>query len=170
MVGNRDRSDKVKLNFIPHYSNIRDILLDHELASLGDAFVNLIYSLALSKQHRRPLGKKADSSTLSSALKRADLRRFLPTRTNRHMQADAAEALIVYAWITDVISIDSAVYQLSLTNDSIEGFTLLMETILSKLNPFFLKIGQLSLMLRKNYIKCCFLGKKTIYSILQKLL
>jgi hypothetical protein len=129
----RKISDKVKFDFVPQHSNIKDILADHELASLGDAFVNLIYSLALSKQHRRPVGKRADSSTLSSALKKVGLRRFLPTRTDRHKQADAVEALIVYAWMTEVISLDSAVSQLALAKNNVDGFKLLMETILRKL-------------------------------------
>jgi len=90
--------------FIHKYSSLTEILNDRELASLGDAYVNLIYSLALSRSAGRPIGRKLDSRKLSLALRKAGIRALLPCRMDRHRQADAAEALIVFGWLSGLIS------------------------------------------------------------------
>jgi hypothetical protein len=69
------------------------------MASLGDAYVNFAYSLALSKRSGKPQGQKVKGKVLAQAIKRAGLREYLPSRMTRHMIADAAESLIVYAWL-----------------------------------------------------------------------
>jgi hypothetical protein len=71
--------------------------------------VNFIYSVALSKRKGQPVGTKVKSHILAEALKKAELREFLPRRTDRHSQADAAEALIVYVWIQNLMSIEEGI-------------------------------------------------------------
>ena len=106
---------------------IREILLDKNLAGLGDAYVNFIYSLAGSEKIGKPLGLKATGKTLAEAIKRAGLRDFLPGRIDRHKQGDAAEAMILYAWLCGKITIDEYVCILENNfNDPVKAFTELL--------------------------------------------
>ncbi len=114
--------------FIFQHKSLREILTDHKLAALGDAYVNFIYSVALSKRRGQPVGTKVSSNILAEALKKAELRGFLPRRTDRHSQADAAEALIVYAWIQNVMSIEEGVNLLGRHENVIEAFCSLLCT------------------------------------------
>ncbi|MDH5461116.1 MAG: hypothetical protein OEX09_02695, partial [Candidatus Bathyarchaeota archaeon] len=59
---------------------------------------------------------------------------LLPSRTNRHEQADAAEALIVYAWIRDVMTIKEGVNILEQHEDPAEAFCSLIRKAMEKLN------------------------------------
>lgn len=127
-IGTRRRREK-ELRFIPKHENISDILEDHDLAALGDAYVNLVYSLALSRKLGKPVGRKVDSSTLASALRKADLRKFLPSRTDRHKQADAAESLIVYAWLIGEISLDETLRVMEKEKTAEDAFSSLLQTV-----------------------------------------
>jgi hypothetical protein len=109
-------------NFIPSFKNLREILTNHKLAALGDAYVNFLYSLAIAKKSGEPAGAKVDSHLLAEALKKAGLREYLPSRTDRHKQADAAEALIVYVWLKGLISLEEGVKILEQYEDETEGF------------------------------------------------
>jgi hypothetical protein len=112
--------------FISQHRSLREILTDHKLAALGDAYVNFIYSIALSKKKGQPVGAKVSSHILAEALKKAELREFLPRRTDRHTQADAAEALIVYVWTQSLMSVEEGVGLLGLHENVIEAFCLLL--------------------------------------------
>lgn len=108
--------------FLLPFKNMQEVLTNHKLASLGDAYVNLLYSLAISEKSGEPTGTKADSRLLAEALRKAGLREYLPSRTDRHKQADAAEALIVYTWLKGLISLDKGVKVLEKYEDEAEGF------------------------------------------------
>jgi hypothetical protein len=83
--------------FVKTHRNLTEVLTDHKLASLGDAYVNFVYSLALSNRTGRPTDAKVKGEALAQAIKKAGLRGYLPSRMARHMLADVAESLIVYA-------------------------------------------------------------------------
>jgi len=121
-------------SFAPHHTSLEAILNDHKLASLGDAYVNFVYSLALSKKKGEATGIKVSSQILSQALKKAKLRKLLPQRMDRHMLGDAAEALIVYAWTQDAITIEESVTMLSSSDNATEAFTNLILLAKEKLN------------------------------------
>ena len=116
-----------EVRFIAKYESISEILEDHDLAALGDAYVNLVYSLALSRRSGKPVGRKVDSSTLASALRKADLRRLLPSRTDRHKQADAAESLIVYAWLVGEISLGETLRIMEKEERAEDAFSMLLQ-------------------------------------------
>lgn len=118
--------------FIWRYSKIEEILNDKDLASLGDAYINFIYSLALSKNYSRPVGRKLNSSVLSIAIQKSGLRKLLPHRVSRHRQADAAEALIVYGWLSGAISIRESIDIVAREDDLTDNLTLLIKTILER--------------------------------------
>jgi hypothetical protein len=119
--------------FIPQYESLSEVLMDQKLASLGDAYVNFLYSLALSKKKGEPAGTKVEGRLLAEAFKKAGLRKFLPSRIDRHKKADAAEALIVYAWIRGSMTMKEALKILEQNEDTIEAFSFLLLTAKRKL-------------------------------------
>lgn len=120
--------------FVSEYNNLREVLADRKLAALGDAYVNFVYSLALSKRKGEPVGAKVDSRLLSEALRKAGLRKLLPARIDRHKQADAAEALIVYAWIRDAMTIEEGVSILEQNENMVEAFCSFLLTARRKID------------------------------------
>jgi len=116
-------------SFIKTHGNVTEVLTNHKLASLGDAYINLVYSLALSNRKGQPSGAKVKGTVLAEAIKKAGLREYLPSRMTRHMLADAAEALIVYAWLHNCITLEESVATLEKTDDPIDGFSQLLATI-----------------------------------------
>jgi len=115
------------------YRSIGEILSDHKLAALGDAYVNFIYSLALSRRTGSPEGAKVQSQVLAEALKKASLREFLPARTDRHKQADGAEALLVYAWMKGLMTLEDSVNILDQHEKPTEAFCSLILATKKKL-------------------------------------
>ena len=120
--------------FIPQYESLSEVLMDQKLASLGDAYVNFLYSLALSKKKGEPAGTKVEGRLLAEAFKKAGLRKFLPSRIDRHKKADAAEALIVYAWIRGSMTMEEGLKILEQKEDTIEAFSFLLLTAKRKLD------------------------------------
>jgi len=120
--------------FVSEYKNLREVLADQKLAALGDAYVNFVYSLALSKRKGEPVGAKVDSRLLAEALRKAGLRNLMPSRIDRHKQADAAEALIVYAWVQDAMTIEEGVSILEQSEDMVEAFCSFLLTARKKIN------------------------------------
>ena len=116
----------MKFKFIKKYADIKEVLMDNKLARLGDAYVNFIYSLALSIRKGEPAGRKVKGKILAEAFKSAGLRDFLPHRIDSHKLADAAEALILYAWAKDALSFQEAIKILQETEDTVEGFKKLL--------------------------------------------
>jgi len=124
----------LRFPYAPRYNRLEEVLLDHKLAVLGDAYVNFIYSLALSIKTGGPFGKKVKGKILAEALKKSGLRELLPSRIDRHKLADAAEALIIYAWLKGVFSLVESVEILSEAENSVEGFHKLLILAKEKLN------------------------------------
>jgi hypothetical protein len=126
-------TEKMPLFPLQHTS-LKGILNDHKLASLGDAYVNFVYSLALSKKKGEATGTKVNSHVLSQALKKATLRELLPKKTDRHTLADAAEALIVYAWVQGEVTIEESVTALLSSDSSVKAFSSLLSLAKERLN------------------------------------
>lgn len=103
---------------LSQYSEPEEALLDEDLAKLGDALVNLIYSLAKSEARDKPDGDRAPNRVLSGALSKAGLRDIAPSRADSHRLGDVTEALIAYAWLNGEIEIGEAV---DIVSDSLEG-------------------------------------------------
>jgi hypothetical protein len=108
------------------YNNLSEVLMDQKLAKLGDAYVNFLFSLALSRKTGTPTGLRVKGRLLADAFKEAGLRKFLPSRINRHKQADAAEALIVYAWIQGFTTMENGLKILEQNEDNIKAFSILL--------------------------------------------
>jgi len=125
--------DKARYKFTPKIETLNQIMTNRQLSQLGDAFVNFACSLALSVKQKKPVGTKVSSQTLAQALKNANLRKHLPARMTRHALADAAEALVVYAWLSEKITIDETVRIIQMTSSSVDGLTQLLRTVVEKL-------------------------------------
>ena len=116
-------------SFVWTRRTLDEVLVDHELASLGDSYVNFVYSLAISNRKGNPLGTKVKGSVLAEALRKVGLREFLPSGMSRHSLADAAEALIVYAWLSCWVSLEESVETIGRQSDPVEGLTELLAKI-----------------------------------------
>ncbi|KYH42644.1 MAG: hypothetical protein AYL33_001850 [Candidatus Bathyarchaeota archaeon B63] len=127
------------LNFIPDHQNLSDILMDNDLAALGDAFINFAYSLASSFREGKPVGRKLSNMKLASALRRSGLRRILPSRVDRHQQANAAEALIAYAWLIGITSLREIIQIMNETENVEEALEALLRRIWRKYESSLLK-------------------------------
>ena len=120
------RSFKHSERFLKSYTSLSQVLTDKPLAALGDAYVNFVYSLALSKRIGKPKGKKMKGAPLAEAVRKAGLRESLPTRIDKHAISDAAEALLVYAWLNNIITLEESVEVLEKTDDLENGLTQLL--------------------------------------------
>jgi len=112
--------------------SLRDIMLDRGLAALGDALVNLAYSLAISLLEGRPTGGRLDNRLLSEALRTAGLRDEVPKRMSRHQLADAAEALLAYGWLMGMVGLWDIVEAMRRPN-MIMGLSALLSSLAEQL-------------------------------------
>jgi hypothetical protein len=97
------------------------VLRNKGLASLGDAFVNFVYSLALTRVNNHPQATKVSDRVLAEAFRLAGLRDCLGTRVSRKDLANASEALLVHAYTRGVLTIDESVDILSKNPDGPSG-------------------------------------------------
>jgi len=115
-------------------SDLMQILLDRRLAQFGDSFVNFVYSLALTRSKGRPVGTKVSDKILAVAAQKAGIRKLLPKRTPRGDVSNAVEALVVYAWLHNQMTIDDASAILEAQMDSpSDAFATLSKKILEKM-------------------------------------
>lgn len=123
------------VTFRKNYSSLTEVLLDKDLAKIGDTLVNFIFSLAVSNTMKQPQNIRVSSLTLSTALKKSGLRELLPHRIDRHDQANAVEALVMYAWITKIFSLSELLQILeSEAQNPIEAFSKVLLEIIQAIN------------------------------------
>lgn len=90
---------------------------DKGLAKIGDAIVNLAYSVAKSifLTRNNPndkivrTGKKVSKTVLEKALKNANMKNFAKTRADAHDLADTVEALVAYVWFSNKMTLKELV-------------------------------------------------------------
>ena len=112
---------------------LRRIVTDKGLARLGDAYINFIYSLALSEIQGAPTGVKVSDRILAESAKSSGLRSLLPKRTARNDTANAVEALLVYAWRNKLMTSEEAIIILKSHPDPEESFTHLTGLVLKRI-------------------------------------
>ncbi|MBS7632847.1 hypothetical protein KEJ15_04395 [Candidatus Bathyarchaeota archaeon] len=112
---------KSRYSFVAIHHSLAEVLADRGLASLGDSFVNFVCSIALSNKMGKPIGTKVKGKVLAEALKKAELRGHAPSRRTRHMLADAAEALMAYAWLNGYVEFGECVSTLEKAETLVEG-------------------------------------------------
>ena len=72
------------------------------MAKFGDAYINFLYSAALTAIRGVPSGVKVSDKILVEAAKRSEIKEILPTRTPKGRVADAVEALLIYSIIKEI--------------------------------------------------------------------
>ncbi len=102
-----------KIKTIKKFSNVKEVLIDKNLAKLGDPFVNFLYSLAKSSALGKFDGWKVPDKVLAQALRDADMRFFISHRASEHQLGDSVEALLVHEWLFQRISIEELITILS---------------------------------------------------------
>lgn len=81
----------------------------HDLSAIGDSFVNLIYSLALSNVLGRPVGKRAPNLMLKEALLGSGVRQKAGTRLKKQEMGDFVESELFRAWIEGYVTLEECV-------------------------------------------------------------
>jgi hypothetical protein len=122
-----------KNSILKGYKNLGEVLLDKDLAGLGDAYVNFLYSLAVSQKFGHPTGAKVNNRILARAVRKAGLRELLPHRIDRHVLGNAAEALIVFAWLAEAVTLEDSLKILRAKDDVVEAFAALLRESLERL-------------------------------------
>jgi Ribonuclease III len=110
------------------------VLTDSAMAQFGDALLNFAYSLALTETTGRPKGTKVPDRTLAEAAVKAGLRKHLSRRVGRGDVANSLEALLGFAWLQKLMTLDEIVTCLkaeSITTS--ENFAKLAEVALARL-------------------------------------
>ena len=118
------------------YGSLTELLLDKELASLGDSYVNFIYSLAMSQKQGHPTGAKVNNRVLANAVETSGLRKLLPHRVDMHARGNAAEALLVFAWLQDILEMEDCIKVLSEEEDPEHAFAILLKRVLNGLDVY----------------------------------
>lgn len=121
------------ISFAATYETLTEVLEDHKLASLGDTFVNFTYSLAMSQKKRRPVGVKVKGNILAEALRRSGLREHVSSGMSRHDLADAVEALLIYSWLNNCITLEESVKTIAGSDDPVEGLSQLLVKIRNRI-------------------------------------
>jgi len=119
---------------LKEYNSLQELLLDKDMAGLGDSYVNFVYSLAMSQKHGHPKGAKVNNQILAKAVEMSGLRKFLPHRVDKHTRGNAAEALLVFAWLQDIQELDDCIKVLSQEESLPEAFAVLLREVLEKLD------------------------------------
>lgn len=112
---------------------ISSIMQDRKLASLGDAYVNLVYSLALTQISGEPRGVKVSDRILSTAFKAAGLRNYLGARQSRKDFANASEALLIETFRKGLLTMNESVKIITQREDLADGIADLLKTAVGRL-------------------------------------
>jgi hypothetical protein len=94
---------------------------DKQLASLGDAFVNFVYSLALSQSSGNLQAVKVSDRILAESFKLSGLRKYLGTRVSRKDLANGSESLLFEAYRRKLITIEESVGIITKHPDGLEA-------------------------------------------------
>ena len=114
-------------------SNLSDLLLDKNLAKLGDSYINFLYSIAMTITKKEPTGIKVSDRLLALAAKEAGMRVLLPKRTPIGRVADAVEVLLIHSVISGSLKMkDMIEILLESEDDTITGFKNIIIKALSK--------------------------------------
>ena len=110
------------------------ILTNSGLAQFGDSLLNFAFSMALTEKLGHPTGTKVSDKTLAEAAVKAGLRKHLPRRIGRGDVANSLEALLGFAWLQKLISLDEILARLKAdTATPAQNFADLAELALARL-------------------------------------
>ena len=88
---------------------IRSVMRNHGLAKFGDSLSNFIYSLAKTQVLNKPTGERVFDNALAEAVRKTDLRPLMPSSISSGDIGDGAEALVGYAYLEELMTIEEMV-------------------------------------------------------------
>ena len=113
--------------------DLRKIMRDKKRASLGDAYINLVYSLSLTRVGGEPKGVKVSDRILADAFKEAGLRKFLGPRLSRKDFADASEAILTEAFQARILTMEESVNVISQDSNPVSRIANLLKLAVERL-------------------------------------
>ncbi len=109
------------------YNSLEDIVNDKSLAKIGDLFINLLYSTAKSKILGLPFHQRVWDDCMAEAMKNSNLSQHVSRKKDKGKLADACEALVLYAWLTDLITINEIISTLVIDGTNFNHSNLVRE-------------------------------------------
>jgi len=88
------------------------IMRDQDLAKFGDSLTNFLYSLAKTNALDKPVGLRVFDKALAEAIHKTGLRKVMPSSSSSGDIGDGVEALIGYAYLNDLMTINEMVVKL----------------------------------------------------------
>lgn len=105
--------DLFQLKPIFSTKSLRSVLESKELGHLGDFLVNFIYTTVRIGKYGKQGSIHVWDNSLRDAMEIADLRSALGKKTKPDRVADAAEALVAYAYFTELMNLEEMIEYLT---------------------------------------------------------
>ncbi len=99
-------------------AELRRVLVDRNLAQLGDSILNFALSAALTHVSIRPTGRRVKNSLMTPLVDSSALKQLLPLRTSKRDRANAFEALAGYLWQKKAFKIEELIDVMAKLGDS----------------------------------------------------
>jgi ribonuclease III-like protein len=90
-------------------AELKRVLLDRNLAQLGDSILNFALSAALTQASGTPTGRRVKNSLLTPLIDSSTLKQLLPPRTSKRDRANAVEALAGFLWQKKAFKIEELI-------------------------------------------------------------
>jgi hypothetical protein len=87
----------------------------------------------MSQKKGHPTGAKVNNQVLSKAVEASGLRALLPHRVDRHTRGNAAEALLVFAWLQGILEMNECIKVL-IGKEPVEAFATLLRQTMKRLD------------------------------------
>ena len=102
---------------------LKDPLQDRGLSSLGDIYLNFVYSLAISLREGNLSSLRISNKVLADAMKKSGFRSLLPHRLSKNDIGNSAEAMLIYAIVKGLTSTSKLLQVLTESLNPTEAFT-----------------------------------------------
>ncbi len=103
----------VKASLLRQWPTPSEAFRDKDLSKLGDALLNLIFSLSLSLSKGCPSGGKIPNRILADALRSCAHQSLVPRHSDKHRKGDIVEAVFAYAWLSGALDVEEAAAQIA---------------------------------------------------------
>ncbi len=97
---------------------LKRVLVDRNLAQLGDSILNFAASAALTNVRSRPTGRRVKNRLMTPLIDSSALKQLLPLRTSKRDRANAFEALAGYLWQKKAFKIEELIEVMEKPGDS----------------------------------------------------
>ncbi len=99
-------------------AELKRVLVDRNLAQLGDSILNFALSAALTHASSKPTGRRVKNNLMTPLIDSSGLKQLLPLRTSKRDRANAFEALAGYLWQRKAFKIEKLIDVMEKPGDS----------------------------------------------------